>query len=91
MSFKYKTIIGIAHEINNPTGFITSNLGTLDKYISKLMDFCNLQTGLGLSITYEIVGSHGGDISVHSELGEGTTFIVTLPVKKSIQLAAKQE
>ncbi len=35
---------GVAHEINNPTGFITSNLGTLEKYVSKLTEFINFQT-----------------------------------------------
>ncbi|MCX5874905.1 MAG: ATP-binding protein [Deltaproteobacteria bacterium] len=39
-------------------------------------------TGLGLSITYDIVTKkHGGKIEVTSELGKGTTFVVTLPVK----------
>ncbi len=38
-------------------------------------------TGLGLSISYDIIVSkHGGDISVESEEGKGTTFIITLPV-----------
>ncbi|MDB6145258.1 MAG: response regulator receiver Signal transduction histidine kinase [Pseudomonas sp.] len=29
---------GVAHEINNPIGFISSNLGTLDGYFNKLQD-----------------------------------------------------
>lgn len=37
-------------------------------------------TGLGLSISYGIVRKHGGDISVKSEIGKGTEFIVTLPI-----------
>jgi PAS domain S-box-containing protein len=36
-------------------------------------------TGLGLSICHGIVGSLGGQITVHSEAKEGTTFRVTLP------------
>ncbi len=35
---------GVAHEINNPMGFITSNLGTLDKYIKKITDYMSAQT-----------------------------------------------
>lgn len=38
--------------------------------------------GLGLPISYMIVKDHGGDIQVLSEKGKGSTFIVTLPVKK---------
>jgi two-component system, NtrC family, sensor kinase len=38
-------------------------------------------TGLGLSITYKIVESHGGRIDVHSKVGVGTRFTVTLPVQ----------
>jgi len=39
-------------------------------------------TGLGLSITYGIVQKLGGAIQVESQEGEGTTFTITLPVKR---------
>ena len=42
-------------------------------------------TGLGLSISYGIIQSHGGEILVRSQVGIGTEFVVTLPVKYSPQ------
>jgi len=39
-------------------------------------------TGLGLSITYDIIKKHGGEIEVESEVGKGTTFTITLPVRE---------
>ena len=36
-------------------------------------------TGLGLSLSYDIIKAHGGDLRVESEVGESTTFIVSLP------------
>jgi two-component system, NtrC family, sensor kinase len=39
-------------------------------------------TGLGLSVSYSIVEKHHGRISVTSEVGKGTTFRVTLPVRQ---------
>ncbi len=39
-------------------------------------------TGLGMSITRDIVeNKHGGKLSFHSELGKGTRFTITIPVK----------
>lgn len=40
-------------------------------------------TGLGLAIAKKITLNHGGNISVQSELGKGTTFKVELPVENS--------
>lgn len=37
-------------------------------------------TGLGLSVSYEIIKKHEGDLRVHSILGQGATFTVILPV-----------
>lgn len=37
-------------------------------------------TGLGLSISYGIIKKHGGDISVKSESGKGTEFVISLPI-----------
>jgi signal transduction histidine kinase len=37
-------------------------------------------TGLGLSICHGIVTEHGGQIYVKSEIGQGATFIVELPL-----------
>jgi signal transduction histidine kinase len=36
-------------------------------------------TGLGLSLSYDIVKAHGGELKVESTEGEGAKFIVELP------------
>jgi two-component system NtrC family sensor kinase len=38
-------------------------------------------TGLGLAVTWGIVDNHNGTISVESEVGVGTTFIIRIPVR----------
>ena len=39
-------------------------------------------TGLGLAVTHKIITEHGGDIRAESQVGEGTRFIIELPIKK---------
>ena len=43
-----------------------------------------LGTGLGLSISYGIITRHGGKIEVESEDGKGTTFNLSLPIRKDV-------
>jgi len=39
-------------------------------------------TGLGLSFCRRVVEEHGGEIKVKSELNEGSTFSVILPIRQ---------
>ena len=67
---------------------IDTGVGISSKDIDKIFDRYykvsgiekHQSTGLGLSIAQEIIKQHGGNISVSSILGEGTTFTVELPV-----------
>lgn len=45
-------------------------------------------TGLGLTMTYKVIKEHGGDIHVYSDLGNGASFKISLPIvnDKSILL-----
>ena len=44
-------------------------------------------SGLGLSLVRHIVNAHGGDVSVDSTPGEGSTFTITLPVERGQQVS----
>ena len=39
--------------------------------------------GLGLSVAYGIIEDHGGSIEIRSQTGQGTTFRIELPIKKT--------
>ena len=51
-------------------------------FTSKAISTKNGGTGLGTKIVKDVVDAHGGSIRVESEEGVGSTFYVTLPVKK---------
>ena len=38
-------------------------------------------TGLGLSLSYDIVKAHGGELKVETKESEGSEFIIQLPIK----------
>jgi PAS domain S-box-containing protein len=46
-------------------------------------------TGLGLSVSYNIITSHGGTLELESEPGKGTRAIVTLPVPHTTSLTER--
>jgi signal transduction histidine kinase len=37
-------------------------------------------TGLGLSLSYDIVKAHGGELAVETKEGEGSEFVIQIPV-----------
>lgn len=45
-------------------------------------------TGLGLYITKQIIDMHGGSITVDSQLGQGTTFSIVLPIKSKLEVTS---
>jgi signal transduction histidine kinase len=42
-------------------------------------------TGLGLNLAKRIIEAHGGTLTLRSELGKGTEFIVTIPASTAHQ------
>lgn len=50
-------------------------------YVDKTRGPASGGTGLGLTIVKRIVELHGGNVSVRSQLGIGTSFLITLPLR----------
>jgi len=65
--------------------FADTGVGIPAEHINNIFDpFFTTKSkgmGLGLSVSYGIVERHGGQIQLESEVGEGTTVIVRLPVE----------
>jgi signal transduction histidine kinase len=41
-------------------------------------------TGLGLSLSYDIIKAHGGELKVETKEGEFAEFVITLPLKENV-------
>jgi len=44
-----------------------------------------LGTGLGLSLSNSIIQRHNGRIEVRSQVGQGTTFRIVLPIRRQVE------
>ncbi|KAA9008517.1 GHKL domain-containing protein [Paenibacillus spiritus] len=53
---------------------------TMDRLFNPFFTTKDTGTGLGLSVSERIVKNHGGTISVTSQLNEGTSFVISLPL-----------
>ena len=69
---------------DNGVGIATDDLPHIfdDFYVGKTKPEGERRSGVGLAITKRIIDAHGGSISVESELGKGSTFVIHLPVLK---------
>lgn len=63
---------------------VLDNLFRIDTSVSKKGTEGEEGTGLGLILCKEFVTKNNGDITVSSEKGKGSTFILTLPVKDKV-------
>ena len=100
-------LVNAAHAIESERGTITIRTGVADGHVTvEIADTGsgiaveNLQrifdpffttkpvgkgTGLGLSLAYGIVKKHHGQIEVDSKLGRGTTFRLSLPIRRPVE------
>jgi PAS domain S-box-containing protein len=79
------------NKIPKVTLFVNDNgIGIQEEYLEKIFQpFTRLHgrdayegNGMGLAICRKIVERHHGEITAHSILGQGSTFMVTLPVRQ---------
>ncbi len=84
-----KVTLGV--EVQNNKAFLTvrdTGIGITKEHLEHIFErFYRVDparaaggTGLGLAIVDWVVRAHGGNITVESEVGQGTTFTVTLPI-----------
>ena len=75
---------GIAHEIQNPFNFV-NNFSEVNAELKIFQPFFTTKpsgegTGLGLSLTYDIIKAHGGIIKAETVEGEFAEFTVHIPM-----------
>lgn len=72
---------------DNGIGFNEEHLDKIFIIFQRLNDRTDYEgTGIGLSIAKKIIDNHNGLITAKSSLGEGATFIIILPVSKTINI-----
>ncbi|NQZ09888.1 MAG: hypothetical protein HRT35_22275 [Algicola sp.] len=81
-----KVVVGCRQMIDTIEIYVTDNgNGMSDETQNRLFEpFYTTKgqskgTGLGLSISYGIMQKHHGELTVSSQLGQGTTFVMHLP------------
>jgi len=91
-----RVIIGLSHDASNDSVDLMvrdTGSGMPQEVIKQLFTpfFTTKQlgkgTGMGLAIVYGVVKMHSGDVTVESEVGKGTTFLIRLPLAEK----AKEE
>lgn len=69
---------------DNGIGFDVQSLNRIFQPFQRLVGRSEFEgSGIGLAICRKIIERHRGGIAAHSRSGEGSTFIITLPVKQS--------
>jgi two-component system, NtrC family, sensor kinase len=86
---KYEPVASVTTKKDNGKVIITvrdNGNGIPEKVKEKIFQpFCTTKptgqgTGLGLSLSYDIVKAHGGEIKVETKEGEGAEFVIELPI-----------
>ena len=81
LHFRAATGVVLLAVSDNGEGIPPENLGKIfDPFFTTKPE--GKGVGLGLAVSYGIIQAHGGDIEVKSEVGEGTTFTVSLPLEQ---------
>lgn len=73
------------HFADTGPGISSEHLPNLFKRFYRVPGQGGSGSGLGLFICQKIIDAHGGKISVESQPGQGTTFLIDLPIEASIR------